>query len=111
MIDAEIELVEHPGGCRAPSGSIAEQRESFVDQVFVIEQTAAFFFHAIALNHGSSDCDQCRAAVTRAYGEFTREQPAYAILFGVEPRSPLRIGFGRFFGQHAGAAFPVASTK
>ena len=111
MIDAEIELVEYPGGCRASGGRIAEQRERFVDQVLVVEQAAAFFFRAIAVNHGCSDRDQRRAAVTRAQGEFTREQLAYAILFGVETRGPLRIGFGRFFGQHAGAAFAVAGAE
>ena len=35
VIDAEIELVEHPGG-----GAAVEQRERAVDQVVIVEQAA-----------------------------------------------------------------------
>ena len=38
MIDAEIELVMHPGGV-----DVGQQRQRLVDQVVVIEQAAALF--------------------------------------------------------------------
>src|SRR5262245_21503546 len=111
MIDAEIELVQHPSSRRASGGGIAKQRERLIDQVFVVEQAAAFFLGAITVNHGGGDCDQRLAAVTRTQGEFTREEMTHTFLFSVEPRGPLRISFGQFFGQYARTAFAVISTE
>ena len=39
VVDAEIELVVHPGGI-----DVAQQRQRLVDEVVVVEQPAALFF-------------------------------------------------------------------
>src|SRR5579885_1191896 len=47
MIDAEIELVVHPGGI-----DIGEEVERLVDQIVVIEKAAARFFVVVARQNG-----------------------------------------------------------
>ena len=94
MVDAEIELVEHPGGGRA-----REQRQRLVDQVVVIEQRAAFLFVAIARNHFRRDGDECLGAVAGGQRAFAREQLADAILFGGEPREPVGMFVGDLLGD------------
>ncbi len=55
MVDAEIELVEHPG-----RRGVAEQRERAVDQVVVIEHAAPHLGRAIALDHFMRDGERAR---------------------------------------------------
>ena len=43
VVDTEIELVKDPGRGRALGRSVAEQFECLVDQVLIVEQTAALF--------------------------------------------------------------------
>ena len=108
VIDAEIELVEHPG-----RRGVAEQRQRLVDQVVVIEQPAPVFFGAIALDHRMGDGDERGAAVTRAQGEFARDEIADAILFGSKRVAQSRIRLGEVLRSGcfcARSSLPVQKT-
>ena len=94
VVDAEIELVEHPGGGRA-----REQRQRLVDQVVVIEQRAAFFLAAVARDHVGRDGDQRAGAVAGGQRAFAREQRADAVLFGEQARQPIGMFVGDLLGD------------
>jgi len=111
VIDAKVELVEHPGGCSAFGGGVAKQHQRLVDQILVVEQAAAVLFGLITLDDRGGDRNQGRTAVSRAQGEFACEQTAYAVLFGVETLCPLRIGLGKPPCKDVGAALALAGAK
>ena len=75
MIDAEIELVMDPFGI-----DIREDRKRLVDQVVVIEQTAALFFLLVAREHCVRDRDQRRPPIAADHGAPTIQQCANAVL-------------------------------
>ena len=83
VVDAEIELVEHPGGRRA-----AEQLNRLVDQVVVIEQRAALFFAPVARDHVGRDGDERAGALARGERAFALEQLADALLLGEQALGP-----------------------
>ena len=69
LLDAAVELVMHPG-----RRSRRKQIERLVDQVVVVEQAAAIFFGAVAIDHFGRDCNQRRRAVTHRDGQTTAAQ-------------------------------------
>ena len=85
VVDAEIELVENPGGGRAP-----EQLDRLVDQVVIVEQRAALFLVFVAADDVGGDGDQRAGAVARGDGALARQQGADAVLFALEPVEPVR---------------------
>src|SRR5262249_4656221 len=109
--DAEIELIEHPGGRRALGGCITQELERFVDQVFVVEQAAALFFLLITFDDGGCDRYQRGTAVACPQRELLRNQAANAVLFGIETRSPLRMGVGQVLGDDTGTGLPDVGAE
>ena len=77
MVDAEIELVVHPGGAL-----LAEQAQRLVDQVVVVEQAAPVLLGAIARDHLGRDRDQRGGALARLDRAAARDQRAHALLLG-----------------------------
>jgi hypothetical protein len=53
MVDAEIELVVHPGGI-----DVAQERKRLVDEIVVVEQPAALLFLQVALQHLIGDGEE-----------------------------------------------------
>ena len=94
MVDAEIELVQHPGGGRA-----AEQRQRLVDQVVIIEQRAAFFLAGVARDHVGGDGDERAGALAGVHGALALEQLADAVLFRDQPRQPIGMTVADFLGD------------
>ena len=94
VVDAEIELVEHPGRRRA-----REQLDGLVDQVVIVQQRAAVFFGGVARDHFGGDGDERAGAVARGNRALARQQFADAILFGDQPRHPVRIVLGNRAGD------------
>ena len=83
MVNAEIELVEHPGRRGA-----LEQVERPVDQIIIIEQRAALFLSLVTRDHVGGDRDQRAGAVARGHGAFAGKQCAHTVLFTPEPFEP-----------------------
>jgi hypothetical protein len=79
VVDAEIELVVHPGGIDP-----TEQIERLVDEVVIIEQAAAVLFRLIAREHRMGDGEQRRRAVAAHNGAASIEQFTDALLFREE---------------------------
>ena len=86
VIDAEVELVQHPGG-----GGAREQVQRLVDQVLVVEQAAPVLFAAVAIDHFGGDGDERARALARGNRALATEQAADAVLLGLEPREPIRM--------------------
>jgi hypothetical protein len=63
VVDAEVELVVHPGGIH-----IGEQRPRLLDQVVVVQEAAMVLFGAVATDHRLGDGDQRRALVAAEDG-------------------------------------------
>ena len=68
VIDAEVELVVHPGGV-----DVGQKRQRLVDQIVVIEQPAALLFLGVAGQHLVGDGEQRRTAVAAGDGAVTFE--------------------------------------
>ena len=85
VVDAEIELVMHPGGI-----DVAQERQRFVDEIVVVEQSAALFFLHVAIQHLVGDGEQRRAAVAAGHGAAAFEQRADAFLFPAKHTPPGR---------------------
>ena len=85
VVDAEIELVVHPGGV-----DVAQQRQRLVDEIVVVEQPAALFFLQVALQHLVGDGEQRRAAVAAGDGAAAVEQRADALLLPAQDARPGR---------------------
>ena len=96
VVDAEIELVQHPGRRRA-----LEQIERLVDQVVVVEQAAPFLFAVVARNHLRRDGDQRAGAVARGQRAFSGEQGADAGLLVRQAIQPIRMIGGDRLGDDA----------
>ena len=79
MVDAEVELVVHPGGA-----DVAQEIERLVDQVVVIDQAAALFFFLKAGQHRMGDGEQRRAAVAAGDGATALQDGADAFLLGAQ---------------------------
>ncbi len=77
VIDAEVELVEHPGG-----RNDLEKRQRAVDQVIVVEQRAPLLFHLVAVNHFLGDGDERARSLAGIKRALTLEQRADTFLFG-----------------------------
>ena len=86
VIDAEIELVEHPGG-----GGALEQRQRAVDQVVIVEQAAPRLLAPVAHDHLMRDRDQRAGAVAAFGGAQGVEQGADALFLAVETFGDLRM--------------------
>ena len=80
MIDAEIELVMHPGRI-----DVGEERQRLVDQVVIIEQAAALLLVGVARQHLVSDGEERGAAVAAGDGAAAFEQRADALLLRAQP--------------------------
>ena len=80
VVDAEIELVVHPGGI-----DVAQERQRLVDEIVVVEQSAALLFLQVALQHLIGDGEQRRAAVAAGHGAAAFEQSADALLLPAKP--------------------------
>ena len=106
MVDAEIELVEHPGGGRA-----REQFERLVDQVVVIEQRASLFFACVARDYFGGDGDQRAGAFARGQRALAREKFADTVLLGEQPLGPVGVGFGKLIGEDAGTRLAFGGTE
>ncbi len=83
MIDAEIELVMHPGGI-----DVVQQRQRLVDQVVIIEQAAAALLGGIAGQDRVGDDQQCGAAIAADHGVAPIENVADAFLFRAREARP-----------------------
>jgi hypothetical protein len=86
VIDAEIELVVHPGGV-----DVGKQRQRLVDQIVVVEQPAALFLLGVARQHSVRDSEQRLAAAAAGDGAVTLQQCADAALLGAEALDQRRI--------------------
>ena len=86
MIDAEIELVMHPGRV-----DVGEQRQRLVDQIVVIKQAAALLLLGIARQHLVSDGEKRGAAIAAGDGAAAFEQRADALLLRAQPLDQGRI--------------------
>ena len=86
MVDAEIELVVHPGGI-----DVAQERKRLVDQVVIVEQAAAFLLGRVAPQHRVDDGEERAAAVAADHGVAPLENLTDAALLGVEKLDQPRI--------------------
>ena len=86
MVDAEIELVVHPGGI-----DVAQERKRLVDQVVIVEQAAAFLLGRVAPQHRIHNCEKRSAAIAADHGIAPLENITDATLLGVEKLDQLRI--------------------
>src|ERR1700689_2581550 len=92
MVDAEIELVVHPGGFHA-----VEERAGLLDQVVVVQEAAAVLLGAKACDDGARDGDERRGAIAGLGGAPARQQAAYARLLGDEALRQGRIPIAKRF--------------
>ena len=99
VVDAEIELVEHPGGRH-----VGEQRQRLVDQVVVVEQRAPLLFARVAVDHLLGDGDQRARAVAGIERALAREQGADAVLLGEQALEPVGMPLGQCLGEQASCA-------
>ena len=106
VVDAEIELVEHPG-----SGRAAEQVKRLVDKVVVIEQRAAFFLVFVACDHFRRDGDQRLGAFARGERTLARQEFADAVLFIDETRQPVGVLLGDLLGDDIGARLELGGAE
>ena len=90
VIDAEIELVEHPG-----RGGVAEQRQRLVDQIVIVEQAAPVLLQPVARDDGVSDGEQGARPVAAEDGAPPFEQGADAGLLLAQPFGQCRMRFLR----------------
>ena len=63
VVDAEVELVVNPGGV-----DIAEKRERLVDQIVIVEKTAAILLASITLQDLVHDGEQRGRAIPANHG-------------------------------------------
>ena len=96
VVDAEVELVEDPGRRRP-----REQRQSLVDQILVVEQGAAFFFLAVALDHVRRDGDERAGALAGLQGTFAGDEGADAGLLLRQQLGPGGMRGGELLGEDA----------
>ena len=86
MIDAEIELVMHPGGIDA-----GKKRERLVDQIVVIEEATARLFVLIACQHGvgdvSSAAERSRQVTARRRSSNAQTRTCSALSRSTKPAS------------------------
>ncbi len=87
MVDAEVELVVHPGGI-----DVAQQLQRLVDEIVVIKQPAALFLAGVARQHIVGDGEQRFAAAAAGDGALPFHERADAALLGAEPFDQCRIG-------------------
>ncbi len=106
MIDAEIELVVHPGGFDA-----GEQRAGLLDQVVVIEQAAAVLLGAKAGNDGARDGDERSGAVARHGGAPPDHECAQAPLLGQEALRQERVSVAHRLADDALARLALDGAK
>ena len=80
MIDAEIELVMHPGRL-----DVGEQSQAFCDQVVVIEQAAGLLVAAIAADDRFRDRERRRGAIAGEHRAALQHQRFEPRLLGIQP--------------------------
>ncbi len=88
VIDAEIELVMHPGRL-----DVGEQSQAFCDQVVVIEQAAVLLLAAVAADDRFRDRERRRGAIAGEHGAALQHQRLEPRLLGIEaPRKLAMLG-------------------
>src|SRR6202034_2844836 len=86
-IDAEVELVVHPGGI----GLVGQKRQRPVDEIVVIEQPAALLLVRIPLQHLVGHGQKRGAAIAGGGGAAACKQSADALLFSEETFAQRRV--------------------
>ena len=106
VIDALIELVMDPGG-----SILAKKRERLVDQVVIVEESAAILGRLVVRDHGVRDRDQRARAVT-AHGSFAPLQERQeARLLGMQSIGKLGLGPLKRSGDQLPARIEIAGEK
>src|SRR6266536_4602820 len=106
VIDAEIELVMHPGGLDG-----GEQSETLFDQVVVIEQAAVLLLAAIAADDRFGDRERRGRAIAGEHGAARERQRFEPRLLGLETLGKRRMLSGESPGDDPVAPLAFAREE
>src|SRR5262249_29530504 len=97
VINAEVELVMHPGG-----RLVGEQVAGLVDQVVVVEEAAAILLGPVTLQHGGGDGEHRSGSVTTGERLATLGERDQSVTLGVNEVAEL-VALVERFGERADA--------